>query len=233
MSRKARDERTLRHVASLRRAERAPEVADEIRAVRRDLERELGPTVPRSVAARLLGVSQTALDRWTSAGDIPTVITPTSRREVPRRFVIELMAAVDAFRRAGSGRPLAAALRQRRESDLAAVDTVVENLGDGTHHGHAGADLRSLARHRIIAERLDAQLVGEARERLDELVDQELIHPVYERRWRELLDRPRDEIARVITADTQEGRDLRQNSPFRGGMTEPERRRILELVGQA
>ena len=39
-----------------------------------------------------------------------------------------------------------------------------------------------------------------------------------------------DQIRKVISADDELGRDLRQNSPLAGLLSEPERRKILEAV---
>jgi hypothetical protein len=44
------------------------------------------------------------------------------------------------------------------------------------------------------------------------------------------LRRPLAEIREAIAADDQRGRDLRQNSPFAGALSEPERRRILAEI---
>jgi hypothetical protein len=41
---------------------------------------------------------------------------------------------------------------------------------------------------------------------------------------------PMAEIRKVIAADDERGRDLRQNSPLAGLLSEPERRKILETV---
>jgi hypothetical protein len=60
-------------VVRLRRAERIPGAAEDVRPVRRELEARLGSTLTRSRAARILGVSQTALDRWVEAGQVPVV----------------------------------------------------------------------------------------------------------------------------------------------------------------
>ena len=45
-----------------------------------------------------------------------------------------------------------------------------------------------------------------------------------------MLRRPLPEIKRVLTDDGQWARDLRQNSPFAGALSEPERRKILEEI---
>ena len=41
---------------------------------------------------------------------------------------------------------------------------------------------------------------------------------------------PVPEVAKLISADTAAGRDLRQNSPFAGMLSEAERQRVLEKV---
>ena len=40
--------------------------------------------------------------------------------------------------------------------------------------------------------------------------------------WRELLDRPTDQICDILTAKTDEGQRLRQNSPFAGVLSPSE-----------
>jgi hypothetical protein len=56
------------------------------------------------------------------------------------------------------------------------------------------------------------------------------IHPRYASQWEKLLRQPLPEIRRVISADTPYSRDLRQNSPFAGLLSESERRRILSEI---
>ncbi|HWY90744.1 MAG TPA: hypothetical protein VNY31_08750 [Solirubrobacteraceae bacterium] len=88
-------ERLIGDVARLRRAEKTSSFArEDLAPVRANLERMAGPTVTRAVAARLLGVSQTALDRWIAAGDVPVLITPTGRHELPLRWLVESIEAV-------------------------------------------------------------------------------------------------------------------------------------------
>lgn len=220
-------------IVGLRRAERIPGAATDVSPVRRELEARLGPTLSRSRAAQILGVSQTALDRWVAVGQIPIVVTPTGRREVPRQFVVELREAIGELRGRGHGRhPLAAALSARRD---AAARTVGRPPSPGSSSaaaadGHRTSERRSLALHRVIAERLDEGMVEEGRERVERLHTEGHLHSRYAERWRRLLSRPIAEIAAAIAADDQEGRDLRQNSPFAGVLNEQERRRIIETV---
>lgn len=219
-------------ILRLRRAERVPGAAEDVAPVRRDLESQLGPTLSRSRASRILGVSQTALDRWVAAGQIPVVVTPKGRREVPRQVVIELRESIERLRRSGVTRhPLSAALAERRaaaERILPASELVP--LRRRAPVGHETAELRSLAYHEAVAGRLDEHLVAEARERVDRLADQGHLHPRYAERWRRLLALPTDRISEAITANDQDARDLRQSSPFAGVLNEHERQRIIETV---
>lgn len=218
-------------VVRLRRAERIPAVAEDVRPVRRELEARLGPTLSRSRTARILGVSQTALDRWVEAGQVPTVVTPNGRREVPRQFVIELREAIDALLAEGPRqRPLAAALAARREAAarVGGDDLSTASPGPAPASGHRTAERRARAYHAVVADRLDEATIDEARARVEQLATDGHLDPRYAERWRELLARPRDEIAYAIVADGQATVDLRQNSPFAGVLNEQERRRIIE-----
>jgi hypothetical protein len=220
-------------IVRLRRVERIPAAAADVSPVRRDLEARLGPTLSRSRAAQILGVSQTALDRWVAAGQIPIVLTPTGRREVPRQFVVELREAIGELRgKSGRRHLLAAALAARREAAARAVGKpAAPSPGRAVPpEGHRTAERRGLALHTVIAERLDERMIEEARRRIDRLHAEGHLHPRYAERWRDLLSRPIREIAAAVTADDQDGRDLRQNSPFAGVLNEQERRLIIEAV---
>lgn len=225
----------IEDILRLRRAERVPAAAPDVAPVRRGLESTLGPTLSRARAARALGLSQTALDRWVDAGQVPTVVTPTGRREVPRQFVIELRESIEELRSAGtSGRPFSAALAARR----AAADALGGDRAGGEEargvqpaEGHLTAERRGLAYHALLAERLDEAALEEARERVEQLSTEGHLHPRYAKRWRELLASSPEEVAAALTADSQEGRDLRQNSPFAGVLNEQERRQIIETTG--
>ncbi len=226
--------RLVDSIVRLRRAERIPHAAEDVAPVRRDLESRLGPTLSRSRASRILGVSQTALDRWVAAGEIPIVITPRGRREVPRQFVVEMSESIDRLKRRGRGRhPLAAALAERRNAaiEAGAVPPPARRASKpSAPRGHRTAERRSRAYHEAIAERLDEQLVCEARERVEHLAAEGHMDPRYAERWRQILFLPIDQIAKAIAADDQEARDLHQNSPFAGVLNEQERRHIIETV---
>jgi hypothetical protein len=229
----AESEELARNVVRLRRAERVPAAAHDVSPVRRDLEARLGPTLSRSRAARILGVSQTALDRWVAASRIPVVLTPAGRTEVPRQFVIEVREAIDALERRGKTHHLLAAALEERRKDAERI--LPESFpGDaaspGPPQGHRTAERRGLAYHQTVAERLNEQMVDEARERIDRLAADRRLHPRYAERWRQLLSRPLSDIAQAISADEVESRDLRQNSPFAGVLNEQERRRIIEAI---
>lgn len=216
-------------IVRLRRAERVPEAADDVAPVRRSLERQVGPTLSRSRAARVLGVSQTALDRWVECERIPVVIGPSGRKEVPRQVVVEVREAVDRIVEEGiAHRPLAAALAERDSGFRGPSRRFVD---DGVPpDGHRTAARRSLAYHQAIADRLDERLVADASDRVDELEEQGHLDPRYASPWREILARPIATIADAIVADTESGNDLRQSSPFAGVLNEHERRRIIETV---
>jgi hypothetical protein len=223
-------ERLLRNVVALRRAELrgAPE---EIGDVREDLERMTGATVSRAIAARVLGISQTALDRHASAGSLAVVETPAGRHEVPLGEIVSL--AVELRDHAGARHPVAAVLDERRAraARLTAARLLPES-GDRTR-GHRRAELRALAFHRAVAQRLDRQLVVDAKRRLRRWHSDGHIDPRWFARWTTLLDQPLREIGRVVATDDEDGRDLRQSSPFAGSLSEPERRRIVEIVRAA
>ncbi len=219
-------------ILRLRSAEEIAPGIDEIASVRDDLERQLGPTLARGLTAHLVGVSQTALDRWIASGDIPVVMTPSGRTAIPRSVVLDLVAEVRSLG-VDQRRPLASVIHNRRERSAGVETTVRSALGPLLARpatGHRSAELRSLALHSVVAERLDARAVGIAQRRLRQLERDGRIDPTYARRWDQLLSSPLAQIKRTLAEDSQDARDLRQNTPFAGVLSEPERRSILRLV---
>jgi len=111
-----RTEDALEAVVALRGAARvATRVQEQQRLARaaRRLRESLGPSVPKAAAARALGISVTALDRWIDRGLVPVVRSPASRRlRVETAPLIELLEQVTHLRDEGATRPTAVALRR-------------------------------------------------------------------------------------------------------------------------
>jgi hypothetical protein len=65
------------------------------------LREELGDAVPKGVAARLLGVSTTAIERWIEARKLPVVNRPGGRQEVAAEAFLDLADEVAHLRANG------------------------------------------------------------------------------------------------------------------------------------
>jgi len=224
-------ERTLENIARLRRAEKEKPDGD-IAIVREDLEAQLGGTVPRSVSASLLGVSHTALNNWIVAGYVPVVITERGRKEVPIPALLELWDRVAEERKSGGRKlhllePIMVESRRRAERMRPRA-----TIGGSRNRSdpHRTPELRSLAYHRTLAPRLRRPMIDEAQRKLRRWREIGRVDPRYAQLWEDVFAMPMAEIRKAITADDPRGRDLRQNSPLAGLLSEPERRKILETV---
>jgi hypothetical protein len=214
----------VRNAARLRRAHRRYPDDEDIAAMRIDVERAAGATVGRAASARLLGVSQTALDRWIGLGEIPAVRTPTGRHEVPTAALLDLLDELEQ-RGVPARHPLAAILRKRRS---------VERISPSAPSplsapGHRAAELRGLAYHRAVAQRLDDAIVADALARLRRWRAERRIHPHYADAWEALLAGPRARLRQAILTDNDAAAALRQSSPLAGVLSDAERRQILGL----
>lgn len=221
----------LEHILRLRSAERLADTGllGALVPVREFLEELVGPTVPRAQAARVLGISQTALDRWVAKGEISAVMTPRGRREIPLSELVELLEEVDQARHDSRGRPLAQVIRERQRRSREAID-LERLLPRQRRRTHRVPELHALAYHRLVAERLDEPLVHEARRRLQRWQKDGRLHPAWAAEWEQILSKPLAQLAKAISADTKRARELRQSSPFAGALTEQERRRLLRAV---
>lgn len=206
-------------------------VRDELMPVISSLEDIAGPTVPRASAARLLGISQTALDRWIRKGEISGVMTPSGRREVPLAELLDLLQEI----RYSSDAPTLASVIQdrRRQADAIDSDLLPARYRRRRPRRHRQADLQALAYHRAVAGRLDPRLIADAKKRLQRWKQNGRIHPDWASEWERVLEMPPTRIARLISSESDRARELRQNSPFAGALTEQERRRLLEVVDHA
>lgn len=225
-----RKQQLFEDIVRLRRVGRLMPENEDLAAVRLDLEQELGETVSRRLAARLLGVSHTALERWIKRGDVPLVFTPTGRQEVPVTALLDLHEAVRSSNPDAPVRhPLAAAMRSQQ--DAAASLSLDWPRHDQARVPEDRTHQRGLAYHQAVAARLRKQTVADARYVLYRWREQGRIDPLYAQRWDHVLAMPLKGIREAITAPGTDADDLRQNSPFAGALTEPERRRILAEVG--
>jgi hypothetical protein len=175
----------------------------ELESVIAELEAEVGETVSQRCAARFLGVSHTALGRWTREGRVPLVENRVGRLEVPVPALLRL--AADA----GGERAPASAPRRT-----------------GADPGVSPAD-RSLAYHRAVAACLGRHHVEDARYRVRKWRAEGKLDPAYADAWEEVLSGSLAEIRKVLTEESEAADDLRQNSPFAGVFSEPDRRALI------
>ena len=225
--------KTLDRIGRLREAE-DHRTDRAVAQVREELEADLGGTVSRNLAAAFLGVSHTALNRWVSSGDVPVVHTAAGRQEVPIPALCELKIRTEHERRSGRRRlhrlePAMIEARRRAER-LQPDPSLLTELEEGETDRHRLAELRGLAYHRALAPQLRRTMIARARIKVDRWEHEGRLDPHHAAAWRKLLDRPLDEIRAAIGTDDARGRDLRQNSPLAGLISEPERRKIIESV---
>lgn len=225
--RQVQREGLFRNIVRLRRAEReAPGIRD-IGAVRADLERELGETVSRAFAAKVLGVSHTALSRWVQRGEFPVVVTPNGRAAVPVGALSDLYESVDRERAAGRKHALEAVVRKGHDrASRLQPETLLDGEDSGDDPRRAG-ELRRLIYHRAVARRLTRSEADDALALVGRWRSSGRIDRRYADAWEAILTKPLPDIRRVLREDTDFVHDLRQNSPFAGSLSEPERRKIL------
>jgi hypothetical protein len=229
----ARDRKAelFRAMVGLRRAGRRRPDDPDIAAARAVLEAQLGPTVSRRLAADLLGLSHTGLRRWIQRGDIPLVYSESGRAEVPVATLLDLHDQVEAERDAGRGHVLEGAmLTAQKHADRLSAGLLSDV--DVDEDGHRQAQLRGLAYHRGLANRLTARMVSDARQVLAGWELEGCIDVMYASAWRNLLAGPVVEVRRQLGADTPRMADLRQNSPFASMLSERERRALLASAGR-
>lgn len=218
----------------LRRAERAHPEDRDIVLVRVGIERELGAVFPRAVVARMLGVHHSSLQRWVDSGDVPVVLAPSGQRGVPIDFVAALIEQLESDPKTSvSARPHrleAVFAEQRRQAAELDVEGLLGDQPEMLIDPHERATRRALAYHRTVARKLRGPDVDAARHRIWQWQDEGRIDDPYAERWLEILDSRLPELRRRLGDDSAEMRDLRQNSPFAGVLSEAERWKIWHDV---
>lgn len=224
-------ERLFQHVVQLRRAERRSPGDRDLGAVRAELEQDLGETVSRAFAARALGVSHPALNRWIERGDFPIVVAPDGRAAVPVAALADLYDAVERERAAGSIHAIEAVmLKSHDRAARLRPETLLDDEREDADPLRA-SELRGLAYHRAVARRLTRSEADEALALVGRWRNTGRIDPRYAEAWEEILTMPLPDIRRILREDSQVARDLRQNSPFAGSLSEAERRKIISGIG--
>ena len=238
-----RNTELFQRILRLRRAERSHPNDRDIPIVRGEIERELGDVLTRSMAAQLLGVHHSSLQRWIDSGDLPLVLSKTGRKGIP---VSAVAALYEALNDQPSGDKREHRARQHRieplirESHryaeridprrLIEVDDDQDDQLGVIADRHRRADRRSLAYHRAVAKRLRRPMVDAARRQIWQWQREGRIDDRYATAWLDILNRPVPEVRRALSADSPRMRDLRQSSPFAGTLTEAERRKIFAEI---
>lgn len=238
-----RNTQLFQRILRLRRAERAHPDDRDVATVRAEVERDLGDVITRSMAARLLGVHHSSLQRWIDSEDLPVVMNKNGRKGIPISAVAALYEALNAEpeddepeHRTRQHRIEPLILESRRyaeQLDPRRLIQLEQDEGDRQaliDDRHRRAERRSLAYHRAIAKRLRRSMVDAARHQIWQWQREGRIDDRYANAWLEVLDRPVPEVKRALGADTSMMRDLRQSSPFAGTLTEAERRKIFAEI---
>lgn len=97
---------------------------------------------------------------------------------------------------------------------------------------HRLAEERSLAYHRVIADRVkdDERAIARAVWRITDWRARGSCSPFYLDAWQELLTGPRHELCAALVADDERARSLRQCTPFAGVLSSRERWEIWRRV---
>jgi hypothetical protein len=93
---------------------------------------------------------------------------------------------------------------------------------------HRLAEERSVAYHRVIAERFPAQpeILANARRRVQTWLTERAEPPFYAGKWAEILSGDDSSIARFLTERSEIADELRQSTPFAGALKPQERWKI-------
>lgn len=184
-------------------------------------------------AQRRLGISDPTIRAWVDRGIL------SHAGKSPRRVTLESVARAEEIatelRLNGQARDLGAALerylqwqRMRREPEFERGLELISHMRDSAPRGHRTAELRSLAFHRQVAQALDPQAVSKAQARVNKwLRDNGPVPRMWAKQWRTLLERPQAQIKQALTTDSDQMRELRQNTPFAGALSEADRMRLI------
>jgi len=97
---------------------------------------------------------------------------------------------------------------------------------------HRLAEERSLAFHRVVADRIrnDPRLLEPVRARLDEWLERGDRSSSYAAEWRRIVDLPIPKLVEFLVDPGEHARELRQSTPFAGFLTPAERWQLWAQV---
>lgn len=106
---------------------------------------------------------------------------------------------------------------------------ILKNMNNLFVSDHNRIDARSLAMHRIIAEKLiqNPELLQKAKDNIKRWRLQGVEVSAF-REWENIIDNGLNNVIRIITENTEESVRLRQSTPFTGILTPKERKNIYE-----
>ncbi len=98
------------------------------------------------------------------------------------------------------------------------------------HSDHSRLDERSLALHRLVAEKVlaDPALLDRARANVHRWQEKRDSPSFALAEWEQILSRPVDQVAQFLVERSERATRLRQSSPFTGILTEAERLAVYE-----
>ena len=98
------------------------------------------------------------------------------------------------------------------------------------HSDHSRLDERSLALHRLVVEKVQADpaLLDKAQENVRRWQEASGSPSLALAEWEEILSAPVDQVAAFLVERSERATRLRQSSPFAGILTEDERRAIFD-----
>ena len=136
MGRGRRAERAVRNVVAVRLAagEAGPSTAAKRRlsVVEADLREDVGASVPKASAARILGVSTTTLEKWVDRGILATAAGPSGREEIDAETLTDLAEEVERLRELGQDRALlAGAFHRLAQRDPRIQRSLEQHLHEG------------------------------------------------------------------------------------------------------
>ena len=99
---------------------------------------------------------------------------------------------------------------------------------------HRLAEERSIAYHRALASKIegDPSILEMARKRVGGWIQDGSVHSFYATAWHDLLGLPLGELQARLVDTGQKMRDMRQCTPFAGGLDPRERWEIWRRVGE-